>query len=146
MSGTVLQIPYEECIYYGKLDDLLSVHNGFFQIAIYGKNFFSSAKDSFLLITRNIVRTVVVHKVAGILLFLGKAMITLGMGKHFKLFFDTIDKIGGVQICFPLNKNDLFQVSSVSTTFLVDGSLKVFQKSNSTTTLCQLSLLSLVRP
>lgn len=54
----------------------------YFQIAIYGKNFFSSAKDSFLLITRNIVRTVVVHKVAGILLFLGKSMITLGMGEY----------------------------------------------------------------
>ncbi|CAD6185560.1 unnamed protein product [Caenorhabditis auriculariae] len=54
--------------------------NAYIMMAIYGHNFFSSAKDSFMLITRNIVRTVVIHKVAGILLFLGKAMITLGAG------------------------------------------------------------------
>lgn len=55
--------------------------NAYIMMAIYGQNFFASAKRSFLLLTRNVVRTVVVNEVAGILLFIGKAMITVGMGK-----------------------------------------------------------------
>ncbi|VDM74441.1 unnamed protein product [Strongylus vulgaris] len=53
--------------------------NAFIMMAVYGKNFFTSAKDSFMLLVRNCVRAAVVNQVAGILLFLGKALITLGM-------------------------------------------------------------------
>ncbi|VDM38921.1 unnamed protein product [Toxocara canis] len=49
--------------------------------AIYGKNFCTAAKDSFMLIMENIVRYTVLDKVTDFLLFLGKATITLGMGK-----------------------------------------------------------------
>lgn len=48
---------------------------------MYGKGFFTSAKNSFSLITRNIVRTVVLGRVVGFLLFVGKATITIGMGQ-----------------------------------------------------------------
>ncbi|KAE9416015.1 hypothetical protein Angca_004531, partial [Angiostrongylus cantonensis] len=54
--------------------------NAFIMMAIYGKSFFVSAKESFLLLARNCVRAAVVNQVAGFLLFLGKALITLGMG------------------------------------------------------------------
>lgn len=47
---------------------------------MYGKGFFRSAKDSFSLITRNIIRTVVLNRVVAFLLFVGKATITIGMG------------------------------------------------------------------
>ena len=51
------------------------------QMAIYGRNFFSSAKDSFLLLARNCIRVVVINKVTAFLLFIGKATITIGMGQ-----------------------------------------------------------------
>ncbi|KAE9552690.1 hypothetical protein FO519_004096 [Halicephalobus sp. NKZ332] len=54
--------------------------NAYIMIAIYGTNFFSSARDSFSLITRNIIRTVVLNRVVTFLMFVGKATITLGMG------------------------------------------------------------------
>uniref|UniRef100_A0A0K0D1Y2 Choline transporter-like protein n=1 Tax=Angiostrongylus cantonensis TaxID=6313 RepID=A0A0K0D1Y2_ANGCA len=56
--------------------------NAFIMMAIYGKSFFVSAKESFLLLARNCVRAAVVNQVAGFLLFLGKALITLGMGDY----------------------------------------------------------------
>uniref|UniRef100_A0A1I7XUH8 Choline transporter-like protein n=1 Tax=Heterorhabditis bacteriophora TaxID=37862 RepID=A0A1I7XUH8_HETBA len=60
--------------------DILS-KNILYKMAIYGQGFFSSAKNSFLLLTRNIIRAAVVNQVAGFLLFLGKAIITIGMGE-----------------------------------------------------------------
>uniref|UniRef100_A0A914DSU6 Choline transporter-like protein n=1 Tax=Acrobeloides nanus TaxID=290746 RepID=A0A914DSU6_9BILA len=54
--------------------------NAYIMIAIYGKGFCASARDSFTLLARNIVRTVVLGRVTGFLLFVGKALITLGMG------------------------------------------------------------------
>ncbi|ETN75733.1 hypothetical protein NECAME_03705 [Necator americanus] len=77
--------------------------NAFIMMAIYGKNFFTSAKDSFLLLVRNCVRAAVVNQVAGILLFLGKALITLGMGSYFvaDLFFDVYEMaVDTTFICF----------------------------------------------
>uniref|UniRef100_A0AC34F327 Choline transporter-like protein n=1 Tax=Panagrolaimus sp. ES5 TaxID=591445 RepID=A0AC34F327_9BILA len=53
--------------------------NAYIMIAMYGKGFFRSAKDSFSLITRNIIRTVVLNRVVAFLLFVGKATITIGM-------------------------------------------------------------------
>lgn len=47
---------------------------------MYGRGFFTSAKDSFSLIARNIVRTVVLGRVVAFLLFVGKASITIGLG------------------------------------------------------------------
>lgn len=47
---------------------------------MYGTSFFSAAKDSFSLIARNIIRSVVLNRVVGFLLFVGKATITAGLG------------------------------------------------------------------
>ncbi|UMM41713.1 hypothetical protein L5515_017854 [Caenorhabditis briggsae] len=110
--------------------------NAYIMIAIYGKNFFSSAKDSFLLITRNIVRTVVVHKVAGILLFLGKAMITLGMGILSFYYFSGRWVVEGVP------KVDLYYyfvpivIVVIGSYFMADLFFDVYEMAVDTTFIC----------
>lgn len=49
-------------------------------IAIYGKNFYSSAREAFFLLMRNILRVAVLDKVTDFLLFLGKLLISGGVG------------------------------------------------------------------
>uniref|UniRef100_A0A8C9WSK5 Choline transporter-like protein n=1 Tax=Scleropages formosus TaxID=113540 RepID=A0A8C9WSK5_SCLFO len=49
--------------------------NAYIMMAIYGKNFCSSARDAFFLLMRNIVRVAVLDKVTDFLLFLGKLLI-----------------------------------------------------------------------
>ncbi|XP_008473251.1 CTL-like protein 2 [Diaphorina citri] len=61
--------------------------------AIHGGNFCKSAKDAFSLLIRNAVRTVVVDKVADLLLFLGKVLLTAGVsaGAYYIFFRPVID-------------------------------------------------------
>jgi len=54
--------------------------NAYIMIAIYGKGYFSSAKDAFNLILQNILRAMIIDKVADYLLFFGKLAVTLTMG------------------------------------------------------------------
>uniref|UniRef100_A0AAV2KW16 Choline transporter-like protein n=1 Tax=Knipowitschia caucasica TaxID=637954 RepID=A0AAV2KW16_KNICA len=54
--------------------------NAYIMIAIYGKNFCTSAKEAFFLLMRNIVRVAVLDKVTDFLLFLGKLLISGGVG------------------------------------------------------------------
>uniref|UniRef100_A0A0N4Z210 Thiamine transporter 2 n=1 Tax=Parastrongyloides trichosuri TaxID=131310 RepID=A0A0N4Z210_PARTI len=54
--------------------------NAFILMSIYGKPFWTSAKDAFSLLARNIIRVVVVNRVTAILLFIGKISITLSLG------------------------------------------------------------------
>uniref|UniRef100_A0A671R7Y5 Choline transporter-like protein n=1 Tax=Sinocyclocheilus anshuiensis TaxID=1608454 RepID=A0A671R7Y5_9TELE len=49
--------------------------NAYIMVAIYGKNFCTSAKDAFFLLMRNIIRVAVLDKVTDFLLFLGKLLI-----------------------------------------------------------------------
>uniref|UniRef100_A0A4W4FDL8 Choline transporter-like protein n=1 Tax=Electrophorus electricus TaxID=8005 RepID=A0A4W4FDL8_ELEEL len=49
--------------------------NAYIMIAIYGKNFCTSARDAFFLLMRNVVRVVVLDSVTDFLLFLGKLLI-----------------------------------------------------------------------
>ncbi|KAA0713376.1 Choline transporter-like protein 2 [Triplophysa tibetana] len=49
--------------------------NAYIMVAIYGKNFCTSARDAFFLLMRNIVRVAVLDKVTDFLLFLGKLLI-----------------------------------------------------------------------
>uniref|UniRef100_A0A7N8XRF7 Choline transporter-like protein n=1 Tax=Mastacembelus armatus TaxID=205130 RepID=A0A7N8XRF7_9TELE len=49
--------------------------NAYIMIAIYGKNFCTSARDAFFLLMRNIIRVAVLDKVTDFLLFLGKLLI-----------------------------------------------------------------------
>ncbi|XP_048473860.1 choline transporter-like protein 2 isoform X2 [Rhincodon typus] len=61
--------------------------NAYIMVAIYGKNFCTSAKNAFFLLMRNIVRVVVLDKVTDFLLFLGKLLIVGGVGVLGFFFF-----------------------------------------------------------
>uniref|UniRef100_A0A914XUH1 Choline transporter-like protein n=1 Tax=Panagrolaimus superbus TaxID=310955 RepID=A0A914XUH1_9BILA len=84
-QNKVLQIIFTilKCFFFC-LEHILRIltTNAYIMIAMYGKGFFRSAKDSFSLITRNIIRTVVLNRVVAFLLFVGKATITIGMGLY----------------------------------------------------------------
>ncbi|CAB3400589.1 unnamed protein product [Caenorhabditis bovis] len=110
--------------------------NAYIMIAIYGKNFFSSAKDSFLLITRNIVRTVVIHKVAGILLFIGKAMITIGMGLVSFYYFSgkwVVDGLPRVDVYYYFVPIIIVVIGSY---FMADLFFDVYEMAVDTTFIC----------
>ncbi|XP_041482153.1 choline transporter-like protein 2 isoform X1 [Lytechinus variegatus] len=49
--------------------------NAYILVAVYGKNFCTSAKEAFFLLLRNIVRVAVVNKITDFLLFLGQLLI-----------------------------------------------------------------------
>ncbi|KAM6948272.1 choline transporter-like protein 5-A [Aplochiton taeniatus] len=61
--------------------------NAYIMVAIYGKNFCSSARDAFFLLMRNVVRVAVLDRVTDFLLFLGKLLIAGGVGVIAFLFF-----------------------------------------------------------
>jgi len=54
--------------------------NAYIMIAIYGRNFCSSAREAFQLLMRNVLRVVVLDKVTDFLLFLGKLTVVGCMG------------------------------------------------------------------
>ncbi|XP_006004880.1 choline transporter-like protein 5 isoform X2 [Latimeria chalumnae] len=61
--------------------------NAYIMIAIYGKNFCTSAREAFFLLMRNVVRVAVLDKVTDFLLFLGKLLIAGGVGVLAFFFF-----------------------------------------------------------
>ncbi|XP_012720290.2 choline transporter-like protein 5-A [Fundulus heteroclitus] len=61
--------------------------NAYIMIAIYGQNFCRSSREAFDLLMRNIVRVVVLDNVISFLLFLGKLVISGGVGVLAFLFF-----------------------------------------------------------
>ncbi|XP_048345023.1 choline transporter-like protein 4 [Sphaerodactylus townsendi] len=54
--------------------------NAYIMIAIYGKNFCTSAKNAFKLLMRNVVRVVVLDKITDLLLFFGTLLVVGGVG------------------------------------------------------------------
>ncbi|XP_062294357.1 choline transporter-like protein 2 isoform X2 [Scomber scombrus] len=60
--------------------------NAYIMVAIYGKNFCTSAKDAFFLLMRNMIRVAVLDKVTDFLLFLGKLLV-VGLVGIFSFFF-----------------------------------------------------------
>jgi len=62
--------------------------NAYIEIAVYGKNFCTSAKNAFFLLLRNILRVAVLDKVTDFLLFIGKLTITGAMGVASFYFFN----------------------------------------------------------
>uniref|UniRef100_A0A3B1K0U5 Choline transporter-like protein n=1 Tax=Astyanax mexicanus TaxID=7994 RepID=A0A3B1K0U5_ASTMX len=54
--------------------------NAYIMIAIYGKNFCTSAREAFFLLMRNVVRVAVLDKVTDFLLFLGKLLVAGSVG------------------------------------------------------------------
>ncbi|EDO44245.1 predicted protein [Nematostella vectensis] len=65
--------------------------NAYIMIAIYGKNFCTSAKDAFQLLLRNILRVAAVNSVTSFLLFLGKVLVTSIVGVASYYWFRKID-------------------------------------------------------
>lgn len=63
--------------------------NAYIMVAIYGKNFCTSAKDAFFLLLRNMVRVMVVDKVTDFLLFLCKLLIVALVGIVAFFFFSS---------------------------------------------------------
>uniref|UniRef100_A0A4W5M8U0 Choline transporter-like protein n=1 Tax=Hucho hucho TaxID=62062 RepID=A0A4W5M8U0_9TELE len=61
--------------------------NAYIMIAIYGKCFCTSARDSFCLLMRNVVRVAVLDRVTDFLLFLGKVLIAGSVGVIAFFFF-----------------------------------------------------------
>ncbi|XP_043941724.1 choline transporter-like protein 5 isoform X2 [Protopterus annectens] len=61
--------------------------NAYIMIAIYGKNFCTSARDAFFLLMRNVVRVAILDKVTDFLLFLGKLLIAGSIGVLAFFFF-----------------------------------------------------------
>uniref|UniRef100_A0A4W6BNI8 Choline transporter-like protein n=1 Tax=Lates calcarifer TaxID=8187 RepID=A0A4W6BNI8_LATCA len=55
-------------------------HNAYIMVAVYGKNFCTSAREAFFLLMRNVVRVAVLDRVTDFLLFLGKVLIAGGVG------------------------------------------------------------------
>ncbi|XP_072245765.1 choline transporter-like protein 5-B isoform X2 [Leuresthes tenuis] len=74
--------------------------NAYIMIAIYGKNFCSSSKEAFFLLMRNVVRVAVLDKVTDFLLFLGKLLVSGGVGVLAFFFFS--QKIPGLQEEVPI--------------------------------------------
>ncbi|KAL6104752.1 uncharacterized protein ACO6RY_14407 [Pungitius sinensis] len=61
-------------------------HNAYIMVAIYGKNFCTSAREAFFLLMRNVVRVAVLDRVTDFLLFMGKVLIAGGVGAVAYLF------------------------------------------------------------
>uniref|UniRef100_G3PPE5 Choline transporter-like protein n=1 Tax=Gasterosteus aculeatus aculeatus TaxID=481459 RepID=G3PPE5_GASAC len=61
-------------------------HNAYIMVAIYGKNFCTSAREAFFLLMRNVVRVAVLDRVTDFLLFMGKVLIAGGVGAIAYLF------------------------------------------------------------
>uniref|UniRef100_A0AAR2IR59 Choline transporter-like protein n=1 Tax=Pygocentrus nattereri TaxID=42514 RepID=A0AAR2IR59_PYGNA len=61
--------------------------NAYIMIAIYGKNFCTSAREAFYLLMRNVVRVAVLDKVTDFLLFLGKLLVAGSVGVVAFFFF-----------------------------------------------------------
>jgi choline transporter-like protein 2/4/5 len=61
--------------------------NAYVMVAIYGKNFCSSARDALTLLASNPLRALVIDRVTDFILFLGKVLITAGVGVLAFYFF-----------------------------------------------------------
>ncbi|KAJ6653444.1 hypothetical protein lerEdw1_009197, partial [Lerista edwardsae] len=61
--------------------------NAYIMIAVYGKNFCTSAREAFKLLMRNIVRVVVLDKITDLLLLFGKLLVVGGVGVLSFFFF-----------------------------------------------------------
>uniref|UniRef100_A0A914XSY3 Choline transporter-like protein n=1 Tax=Plectus sambesii TaxID=2011161 RepID=A0A914XSY3_9BILA len=110
--------------------------NAYIMIAIYGKNFCTSASDSFMLLARNIVRVVVLDKVTDFLLFLGKFGITIGMGILSFYYFSGKWIIHGF---LTISLNYYFvpvAIVIIGTYFICDAFFDVYEMAVDTTFLC----------
>ncbi|KAF0302147.1 Choline transporter-like protein 2 [Amphibalanus amphitrite] len=75
--------------------------NAYIMTATYGTNFCKSARDAFMLIMRNVLRVIAVDAVCDFLLFLGKALITIGITVASFYFLDHRIPIEGLDKFVP---------------------------------------------
>ncbi|XP_036610052.1 choline transporter-like protein 5 [Trichosurus vulpecula] len=61
--------------------------NAYIMIAIYGESFCAAARNAFMLVTRNVLRVAVLDTVTDFLLWMGKLLISLGIGVLGFMFF-----------------------------------------------------------
>ncbi|XP_055364491.1 choline transporter-like protein 5-B isoform X2 [Betta splendens] len=110
--------------------------NAYIMIAIYGKNFCTSSKDAFFLLMRNVIRVAVLDKVTDFLLFLGKLLISGGVGVFAFMFFT--HKIPTIQEEVP--SLNYYWVPVVTVTFgsymIAQGFFNVFSMCVDTLFLC----------
>ncbi|GMT31470.1 hypothetical protein PFISCL1PPCAC_22767, partial [Pristionchus fissidentatus] len=110
--------------------------NAYIMMAIYGKNFFTSAKDSFGLVTRNVIRTVVINNVTSFLLFLGKATISAGLGAVSYYYFSGLWIINGlpqIQLYYYFVP---IIITVVGTYFITSCFFDVYEMAVNTTFIC----------
>ncbi|XP_053600739.1 choline transporter-like 2 isoform X2 [Plodia interpunctella] len=81
--------------------------NAYIMCAVHGTNFCASARDAFSLLMRNIVRVVVLDKVADFIFFLSKLLLSIGVGFAVYYFLDgeVVSKITGGKHSLYLHNN-----------------------------------------
>ncbi|KAI1718770.1 plasma-membrane choline transporter domain-containing protein [Ditylenchus destructor] len=110
--------------------------NAYIMTAIYGKGFCRASRDSFSLLARNIIRVVVVNRTTSFLLFVGKALITIGMGAVAYYYFSGRWIINGLP---HINLYYFFVpviIVLVGTYFICDLFFEVYDMGVDTTFLC----------
>ncbi|CAD5235604.1 unnamed protein product [Bursaphelenchus xylophilus] len=110
--------------------------NAYIMTAIYGKGFCTAARDSFTLLTRNLVRVVVLNRVTAFLLFIGKALITCGMGALAFYYFTgqiRIDDLPQVKLHYYFVP---VIIVIIGTYFICDLFFQVYDMGVDTTFLC----------
>nr|XP_002126506.1 choline transporter-like protein 5 [Ciona intestinalis]XP_018668803.1 choline transporter-like protein 5 [Ciona intestinalis] len=110
--------------------------NAYIMIAVYGKHFCWSAKEAFKLLMRNIIRVAVLDKVTDFILFIGKLIVTVGMGALAWAFFT--DKFISLQIFAPsLNYYWMpIIIISIAAYFVASGFFNTFAMAVDTIFLC----------
>ncbi|XP_029441783.1 choline transporter-like protein 4 [Rhinatrema bivittatum] len=96
--------------------------NAYIMIAVYGKNFCTSAKNAFSLLMRNVVRVVVLDKVTDLLILFGKLLVVGGVGVLAFFFFS-----GRIPISDPRFKNPVLNYYWIPILTVVLGSYMIAQ-------------------
>ncbi|CAK8684737.1 unnamed protein product [Clavelina lepadiformis] len=107
--------------------------NAYIMVAVYGKNFCWSAKEAFKLLMRNILRVVVLDKVTDFILFMGKLIVTVGMGALSWAFFTDKFPIRGPSLNYYWL---MIIVIAVGTYFVASGFFNTFAMAVDTIFLC----------
>lgn len=113
--------------------------NAYIMISVYGKNFCWSAKEAFKLLMRNILRVAVIDKVTDFIIFVGKMVVTVGMGSLAWAFFtDKFSTTGIAVLSAPTLNYYWFMIGIVvlATYFIASGFFETFTMAVDTIFLC----------
>lgn len=121
--------------------------NAYIMIAVYGKGYFASAKEAFNLILNNIVRAVIIDKVADYLLFFGKLAVTAIMATGTYYIIENYEKLSFDNQPFPeLNYTHTVPITIISLgTYLIASTFfSVYEMAVNTIFLCFRKFLQLI--